>query len=122
MDDKELHDELPLGAEVAADVARVLDAKQVPNAMMGWQTLGLYAAVIGFADLTFVVPDELIEKAKNALCAAPANPVLDISEDLLSSENPEGKMYRPYTKANCKELLVDREDHKEFFREDHQQA
>ncbi|RDW65870.1 uncharacterized protein DSM5745_09609 [Aspergillus mulundensis] len=62
-----LPDRIP--AKPAADVARILDHAKVPNVLWGWLAVGLVGLDHRFPQVDFVVPDDKIEAAKEALIA-----------------------------------------------------
>ncbi|KAL5343575.1 hypothetical protein BJX70DRAFT_115023 [Aspergillus crustosus] len=79
---------------------------------MGWQAMRIYgAADEAFRDLVFVVPDEMIEPAKNVLEIQPGE-----------AKSKQKYKYPLCTKPTCMELVVDRHDHKEYLSFDEQQT
>ncbi|KAL4863000.1 hypothetical protein BDV12DRAFT_178045, partial [Aspergillus spectabilis] len=54
----------------AADVARILDAAEIPNILWGLLSVGLVEQDRAYPEIDFVIPDERVEQAKDALAAA----------------------------------------------------
>ncbi|KAL4964568.1 uncharacterized protein BDV14DRAFT_200853 [Aspergillus stella-maris] len=85
--------ELTPGARIAAQVACILDAVRVWNMLWGWVAVSLLGVDEGIPDIEFLVPDEQVIQAKDALINAGHR----LCQDL-----------------NCPELSVDRA--REVFR------
>ncbi|KAL3480721.1 hypothetical protein BJX99DRAFT_254388 [Aspergillus californicus] len=59
---------IPRIAEVAARIARVLDAAQIPNILWGWAAVTLVGDSVGIpGEADFVIPDSQIDSAKQAM-------------------------------------------------------
>ncbi|KAL4809629.1 hypothetical protein BDV18DRAFT_157378 [Aspergillus unguis] len=91
-------DKIPYGVDFAADAARILDEAKIPSVLMGWLAMCLYKRPNDFGDITLVIPDDLIDSAKNAL--------LD--------------KYPLCTDRDCMELEEKRPGHPKFHYGDHQ--
>ncbi|KAL2869090.1 uncharacterized protein BJX67DRAFT_379568 [Aspergillus lucknowensis] len=57
------------GGQPAADVARILDNAGIPSILWGWLAIALYGRDKGMSEVDFVIPDEKVEAATNALIA-----------------------------------------------------
>ncbi|RDW69111.1 uncharacterized protein DSM5745_08871 [Aspergillus mulundensis] len=62
----------PTDVEVAADAGQILQKAQIPNILMGWTVMRLYTGPCNFrlGDITFVIPDALLDAARDALSDA----------------------------------------------------
>ncbi|KAL3476432.1 hypothetical protein BJX99DRAFT_258368 [Aspergillus californicus] len=58
-----------IAAKLAADVARILDKAEVPNVLFGLLAVGLIAVDLGVGEADFVVRDDDLHSAVNALRA-----------------------------------------------------
>ncbi|RDW68907.1 uncharacterized protein DSM5745_08667 [Aspergillus mulundensis] len=99
---------LPVGAVTSADVARILDDAKVPSLLMGDQVMGFYKEPADFGDLIFVVEDDQVEEAKDALDAA--FPAGSRSTGIPGYEIPYGLCTEP----ECIELEEDRTIHEDY--------
>ncbi|KAJ0426835.1 hypothetical protein BJY00DRAFT_306826 [Aspergillus carlsbadensis] len=84
----------PIGAEISANVGRILDQAKVPNVLFGRQAMLFSAHPTAYGDLTFVVRDDQIDDAKHAL--------------------DDQNLYRLCTDPNCMELMENRTAHEDF--------
>ncbi|RDW63123.1 uncharacterized protein DSM5745_10234 [Aspergillus mulundensis] len=57
------------GALPAADVARVFDNARIPHVLFGWWAVACHGKYHAFPEIDFVLPDDKIEAAANALAA-----------------------------------------------------
>ncbi|KAL4802209.1 hypothetical protein BDV18DRAFT_164385 [Aspergillus unguis] len=57
------------GALPAADVARILDNARIPHVLFGWWAVGCHGVAKCTQEIDFVLPDNQIEAAANALVA-----------------------------------------------------
>ncbi|KAL2825918.1 hypothetical protein BDW59DRAFT_161298 [Aspergillus cavernicola] len=57
-------------AKLAAEVARIIDAAQMPNILWGWVALSLIGDMTEFVYIDFVIPDLKICLATRVLAAA----------------------------------------------------
>ncbi|KAL3482366.1 NAD-specific glutamate dehydrogenase-domain-containing protein [Aspergillus californicus] len=98
--------QLPIGAEITADVARILDEAKVPYILVGRQAMAFYAEPEKYGDLTFVIPDDLINEAYYAVDA-----VINVN---VGSKGHGKKLYRLCINPQCMEMLEHRSGHDDY--------
>ncbi|KAL2855418.1 hypothetical protein BJY01DRAFT_243143 [Aspergillus pseudoustus] len=104
----------PAVIEVTADVARILEEAQILSILMGWQVLCIYDQPNDYGDIIYVIRDDLVDSAKDAL--------VDATAGTINTEYLIGKKYPLCSNITCMELQEDRWGHREFYCADWQLA
>ncbi|KAL2853273.1 hypothetical protein BJY01DRAFT_78668 [Aspergillus pseudoustus] len=60
----------PAGAVTASKIAKIIDEADIPYFLWGWLILTLHVTEIKVPEIEFVIPDDKLEAATNALVAA----------------------------------------------------